>query len=204
MRELFLIELVEQVMFSGKITSISADKGFGFIQPHSGGADVFFHRSAVDADFTSLSIGQRVQYEPDKSAAKPRAKSVLTTAVQPNIRRSPSTSLARDFKAKPRLRDTRVYEFGFVTRLRRRKREGFISSNKGGPEYLFAASAVTGEKPYSELTVGDYVKFVPRGHQVNAKQPIVELVTVTDNPVLSENYTPVRHPRSRGKKPTWR
>ena len=97
-----------------------------------------------------------------------------------------------------------MYEFGFVTRLRRRKREGFISGNKGGPEYLFAASAVTGEKPYSELSVGDYVKFVPRGHQVNAKQPIVELVTVTDNPVLSENYTPVRHPRSRGKKPTWR
>lgn len=191
-------------MFSGKITSISADKGFGFIQPSSGGADVFFHRSAVDADFTSLSIGQRVQFEPDKSAAKPRAKSVLTTAAQPNLSRSRGTSPPRNLMARNRSRDARIYEFGFVTRLRRRKREGFISSNKGGPEYLFTASAVTGEKPYSELSVGDYVKFVPRDRPIDPRQPIAELVTVTDPPILAENYTPVRHPRSRGKKPTWR
>ena len=39
-------------------------KGFGFITPDGGGADVFVHFSAVRAQgFRSLKEGQRVQFE---------------------------------------------------------------------------------------------------------------------------------------------
>ena len=39
-------------------------KGFGFIQPESGGADVFVHISAVErAGIPSLNEGDRIQYE---------------------------------------------------------------------------------------------------------------------------------------------
>ena len=64
-------------MLDGQIQSLSTDKGFGFIQPAAGGPDLFFHCSSVDAEFDSLTIGQQVQYEPDESAPKPRAKSVI-------------------------------------------------------------------------------------------------------------------------------
>ncbi len=39
-------------------------KGFGFIEPESGGNDVFVHISAVErAGIHSLSEGDRIQYE---------------------------------------------------------------------------------------------------------------------------------------------
>ncbi|EEX80824.1 cold-shock DNA-binding domain-containing protein [Brucella abortus bv. 9 str. C68] len=39
-------------------------KGFGFIQPDQGGADVFVHISAVQrAGLTTLDEGQKVSYE---------------------------------------------------------------------------------------------------------------------------------------------
>jgi CspA family cold shock protein len=39
-------------------------KGFGFIQPENGGADVFVHISAVErSGIPSLNEGDRIQYE---------------------------------------------------------------------------------------------------------------------------------------------
>lgn len=65
-------------MLRGKIQSINADKGFGFIKPSAGGADLFFHCSAVDAEFTALTPELPVEYELDSSAEKPRAKKVIS------------------------------------------------------------------------------------------------------------------------------
>jgi CspA family cold shock protein len=56
---------------TGRITSIRADKGFGFIKEGSNGStgnDVFFHRSAlVGVDLFDLQEGQEVSFrtEPD-------------------------------------------------------------------------------------------------------------------------------------------
>ncbi|HEY9218439.1 MAG TPA: cold-shock protein [Phenylobacterium sp.] len=51
----------------GTVKWFNATKGFGFIQPESGGADVFVHISAVErAGLGSLSEGQRVSYELEK------------------------------------------------------------------------------------------------------------------------------------------
>jgi CspA family cold shock protein len=42
----------------------NSTKGFGFIQPDMGGADVFVHISAVErAGLGSLNEGQKVSYE---------------------------------------------------------------------------------------------------------------------------------------------
>ena len=146
-------------MFVGKILSISTDKGFGFIQPMSGGADLFFHCTAVDTDFNSLTIGQQVQYVPDESAEKPRAKSVVTGRDAQRTKQAARDSQRNSRCAKPPPRVAKAYDFGFVTKLRRGKLEGFISSDKGGPEYFFVAANVTGEKKLFELVVGDYVRF---------------------------------------------
>lgn len=48
----------------GTVKWFNATKGYGFIQPESGGNDVFVHISAVErAGLGSLSEGQRISYE---------------------------------------------------------------------------------------------------------------------------------------------
>ncbi|MCX7899131.1 MAG: cold-shock protein [Methylocystis sp.] len=63
-------------MQTGTVKWFNAQKGFGFIQPQSGGADVFVHISAVErAGLQSLSEGQKVGYElvADKRSGKSSA-----------------------------------------------------------------------------------------------------------------------------------
>ena len=50
-------------MAKGTVKWFNATKGFGFIQPSSGGKDVFVHISAVEkAGLSSLNEGQTVEY----------------------------------------------------------------------------------------------------------------------------------------------
>ena len=46
-----------------KAWSWVADRGFGFIRPRAGGADLFFHFRDLGADPNELVIGDRLQYE---------------------------------------------------------------------------------------------------------------------------------------------
>jgi CspA family cold shock protein len=49
---------------TGTVKWFNPGKGFGFIQPDSGGADAFVHISAVErAGINNLAEGQRVEYE---------------------------------------------------------------------------------------------------------------------------------------------
>ena len=51
-------------MATGTVKWFNATKGFGFIQPESGGNDVFVHISAVErAGLSGLADGQRVSFE---------------------------------------------------------------------------------------------------------------------------------------------
>jgi CspA family cold shock protein len=48
----------------GTVKWFNPNKGFGFIQPEDGGADVFVHISAAErAGMHNLSEGQRISYE---------------------------------------------------------------------------------------------------------------------------------------------
>jgi CspA family cold shock protein len=63
-------------MQTGTVKWFNAQKGFGFIQPSSGGPDVFVHISAVErAGMSGLNEGQKVSYEivADKRTGKSSA-----------------------------------------------------------------------------------------------------------------------------------
>jgi len=49
---------------TGTVKWFNAEKGFGFIAPDDGGADVFAHYTAIDASgYRSLEENQRVEFE---------------------------------------------------------------------------------------------------------------------------------------------
>lgn len=51
-------------MATGTVKWFNGQKGFGFIQPDDGGADVFVHISAVErAGMNGLNEGQKVSFE---------------------------------------------------------------------------------------------------------------------------------------------
>ncbi|MEJ0060307.1 MAG: cold-shock protein [Terricaulis sp.] len=51
-------------MAVGTVKFFNSTKGFGFIQPETGGKDVFVHVSAVErAGMNSLGEGQRVSFD---------------------------------------------------------------------------------------------------------------------------------------------
>jgi cold shock protein len=51
-------------MTTGTVKWFNATKGFGFIQPDNGGADVFVHISAVErAGLGNIVEGQKISYE---------------------------------------------------------------------------------------------------------------------------------------------
>lgn len=51
-------------MAVGTVKWFNATKGYGFIQPETGGRDVFVHVSAVErSGIGSLAEGQRVEFE---------------------------------------------------------------------------------------------------------------------------------------------
>ncbi|MBB3237438.1 cold-shock protein [Phyllobacterium endophyticum] len=63
-------------MAKGTVKWFNSTKGFGFIQPDDGSADVFVHISAVErAGMRSLNDGQKISYElvQDKRSGKTSA-----------------------------------------------------------------------------------------------------------------------------------
>ncbi len=51
-------------MAVGTVKWFNAQKGYGFIQPETGGKDVFVHISAVErAGMGTLNEGQKISYE---------------------------------------------------------------------------------------------------------------------------------------------
>jgi CspA family cold shock protein len=63
-------------MATGTVKWFNSTKGFGFIQPDGGGADVFVHISAVErAGLRDLNEGQKIAYEvvADKRTGKSSA-----------------------------------------------------------------------------------------------------------------------------------
>ena len=63
-----------RIMATGTVKWFNAQKGFGFIQPDSGGKDVFVHISAVErAGLNGLNEGQKISYEVQQERGKEAA-----------------------------------------------------------------------------------------------------------------------------------
>jgi CspA family cold shock protein len=64
-------------MTVGTVKWFNADKGFGFITPDGGGADVFAHFSAIETGgFRSLEENQRVEFNVVQGAKGPQAANI--------------------------------------------------------------------------------------------------------------------------------
>ena len=64
-------------MPKGTVKWFNPTKGYGFIQPESGGKDVFVHISAVErAGLRSLNEGQPIEYEIVENRGKSSAENL--------------------------------------------------------------------------------------------------------------------------------
>ncbi len=64
-------------MATGTVKWFNAEKGFGFIAPDDGSADVFAHYSAVTSNgYKSLNEGQRVEFDVVQGPKGPQAANI--------------------------------------------------------------------------------------------------------------------------------
>ena len=64
-------------MAQGTVKWFNAEKGFGFIAPEDGSADVFVHYSEIQGSgFRNLDEGQQVEFETGEGAKGPQAQQV--------------------------------------------------------------------------------------------------------------------------------
>jgi len=69
-------------MATGTVKWFNSAKGFGFIQPDSGGTDVFVHISAVErAGLSGLIDGQKVSFEEERDPKRGKTSAVNLKAL---------------------------------------------------------------------------------------------------------------------------
>jgi CspA family cold shock protein len=64
-------------MATGTVKWFNADKGFGFIAPDDGSADVFAHFSAINSNgYRSLDENDKVEFETTQGPKGPQAANI--------------------------------------------------------------------------------------------------------------------------------
>jgi cold shock protein len=64
-------------MAQGTVKWFNSEKGYGFIAPDDGSADIFVHHTAIEArGFRTLEENQKVEYTASQGPKGPQAESV--------------------------------------------------------------------------------------------------------------------------------
>jgi CspA family cold shock protein len=67
---------VEEFMPEGTVKWFNDEKGFGFISPEDGSADLFVHQSALADGARTLAEGTKVTFDAESGDKGPRAANV--------------------------------------------------------------------------------------------------------------------------------
>lgn len=155
----------------GTVSFYDPDKGFGFVTPDSGGADVFVHARAVTGGSTELFEGDRVTFDVAEGDRGPQARNVQL--VRGPGRGAPAAS-GRGRSNVPRESGGPVRGGeGVVARYDAERGFGFITPDAGGADLFVHVSVIRGTEPLEE---GDRVRFKVRQSDRGPQADGVELV----------------------------
>ncbi|WP_305058227.1 cold-shock protein [Actinomycetospora soli] len=139
----------------GTVAWYDEDKGFGFITPDSGGADVFVHVRSLDEGLTWLAEGDRVAFEVVDGDRGPQARAVgLVRGAEPQAAPKKPAPAAKSASRVP----ARGGE-GVVARYDAERGFGFITPDAGGDDLFLHVSVVVGSE---SLEKGDRVRYKVR------------------------------------------
>ncbi|QKE85247.1 cold shock domain-containing protein [Arthrobacter sp. NEB 688] len=146
----------------GTVTWYDWDKGFGFITPEAGGADVFVHARELAGGLDELEEGDRVTFDVAQGEKGPQARGVRLVGGGGGgaPRRAPAAapSRGRSGGQKPSSAPARGGE-GVVARYDEERGFGFISPDAGGADLFVHVSVIRGSDP---LYPGDRVRYQVR------------------------------------------
>jgi CspA family cold shock protein len=161
-------------MASGTVKFFNSSKGFGFIQPNDGGADIFVHISAVErSGLQGLNEGDQVTFEieEDRRSGKLAAVELRVTAAGAGPSARPDQRSQSNYRPQgggaPRsgggdrgagARATEGSGSGTVKWFNSTKGFGFIQSHQGGDDVFVHISAVE-RAGLRELREGEVVSF---------------------------------------------
>ncbi len=141
----------------GTVTWYDEGKGFGFVTPDSGGADVFVHVRALAEGLTWLTEGDRVSYEIVHGDKGPQARDLhLVQGAAADDVPTPAVP-ARSTPPRPDV-PARAGE-GVVARYDAERGFGFITPDAGGADLFVHMSVLGGTEP---LQKGDRVRYKVR------------------------------------------
>ncbi|ROS72085.1 cold-shock protein [Cellulomonas sp. PhB143] len=154
----------------GTVSWFEDAKGFGFIAPDAGGADVFVHVKALGPGLTELAEGARVTYDVVDGDKGPNARNVQV------VRGSGGGRGGADQGRSGRRRSSdgpvRGGE-GTVARYDEERGFGFITPDAGGADLFVHVSVVRGAEALEE---GDRVRFTIRQSDRGPQADGVELL----------------------------
>ena len=139
----------------GTVSWYDTDKGFGFIAPDSGGADVFVHVRELADGVPDVAEGDRVTYDVVMSEKGPQARGVRL--VRSTASRAASTSPSRARPGRTGTADAPVRGGeGVVARFDAERGFGFITPDAGGADLFVHATVV---RDGEALQYGDRVRY---------------------------------------------
>lgn len=156
----------------GTVSWYDVDKGYGFVAPDSGGADVFVHYRALAGGLAELYEGDRVTYDVAPSERGPQARDVQLvrgSAPQGAPAGPPAGRSGRQPSSGAPVRGGE----GVVARYDSERGFGFITPDAGGEDLFVHVSVVRGSEPLEE---GDRVRYDVRQGDRGPQADRVELL----------------------------